>query len=157
MHFPATRVFFLILLCAFISGGCGTTSEVGDLPPAAPPATQTVRETPPRREFETRTDTVTTEKTAILSPPSAAGREPVIRYTVQIGAFKNPKNASQVQTIARTRYHLPVINDYDMNQALYQIRIGFFESQEAAQEFAEQLRREYPAEYRDSWIIQLKR
>jgi cell division septation protein DedD len=157
MHISNVVILSLIALCPFMFGSCGSTSELGDLPPAAPPAAPPAQESPVRREFETRTDTVTTEKATIPSAAPAAAREPVIRYTVQIGAFKNAQNASQVQTVARERYHLPVINDYDINQAMYQIRIGFFESQEVAQAFGERLRREFPADYRDSWVVQLKR
>ena len=76
---------------------------------------------------------------------------------VQIGAFKDPKNASRMQVTARQRYHLPVLNDYNTKYALYQIRIGFFESREAAQTFRQQMSQEHPHDYKDSWVVQLKR
>lgn len=76
---------------------------------------------------------------------------------VQIGAFKDPHNASKVQVSARNRYHMPVLNDYDIAHGYYQIRIGFFESEDAARALCERLQKEYPNDYKDSWVVQLKR
>jgi len=53
-------------------------------------------------------------------------------------------------------YRMPVLNDYLAGAGLYQIRIGFFESRENARTFQQQMKREYPSEYGDSWIVQLK-
>jgi cell division septation protein DedD len=108
-------------------------------------------------EFETRTDTIATQKSQVNAPEEPTAREPQIRYMVQIGAFRNPELASRTQTVARQRYHLPVLNDYDTKHTLYQIRIGFFESRDEAQTFRERLLQEYPQEYKDSWVVQLKR
>ena len=76
---------------------------------------------------------------------------------VQIGAFKDPQKASRVQTVARERLHMPVLNDYHTALDLYQIRIGFFETYEAAQNFRIRMQKEFPTDYEDSWIVQLKR
>ena len=76
---------------------------------------------------------------------------------VQIGAFKDPQKASRVQTVARERLHMPVLNDYHAALDLYQIRIGFFETYEAAQGFRLRMQKEFPTDYNDSWIVQLKR
>ena len=51
---------------------------------------------------------------------------------------------------------MPVLNDYHTTLGLYQIRIGFFESREAAQVFLEKMQHDFPNEYKDSWIVQLK-
>ncbi len=76
---------------------------------------------------------------------------------VQVGAYKDPQNANTVQVAARERYHLPVLNDYHTVLGLYQIRIGFFETREAAQDFLGKMQHDYPSDYKDSWIVQLKR
>lgn len=76
---------------------------------------------------------------------------------VQIGAFKDPYNASRIQTLARARYRIPVLNDFHPVYGLYQIRIGFFETVEAARGFRDRLRQEFPNDYADSWVVQLKR
>jgi cell division septation protein DedD len=74
---------------------------------------------------------------------------------VQIGAFKDAQNASRIQALARERYHQPVFNDYNTAISLYQIRLGFFETREAAREFRDRMAREFPEEYKDSWVAQL--
>ena len=97
------------------------------------------------------------EKSQLDPTTSREAREYQIKFMVQIGAFKDPQYASAVQTAARERYHMPVLNDYNTSYALYQIRIGFFETKEAAYAFRLRMRREYPADYRDAWVVQLKR
>ena len=119
-----------------------------------PPAVQQ----PPRRpDFETRTDTVAPVLRTIRKHTPSIRKEPQIRFMVQIGAFKDPEMASKVQVTARMRYHLPVLNDYHTTLGLYQIRIGFFETRTAANTFRKKMRGEYPEDYRDSWVVQLKR
>jgi cell division septation protein DedD len=76
---------------------------------------------------------------------------------VQIGAFKDPHLATAVQSTARQRYHMPVLNDYNIQVGLYQIRLGFFETRSSAQAFRRKMVQEYPADYKDSWVVQLPR
>lgn len=147
----------LLVACALTAAlsGCGSAEEASVGQPPAPPQQRTA---PPRRlEFETRTDTVTAVHGADRQPAGAPGREVQIRYMVQIGAFKDPHRASEVQAEARRRYKMPVLNDYHAALGLYQIRLGFFVSRESAHEFRQRMMKEYPAEYRDSWVVQLKR
>ena len=108
-------------------------------------------------EFETRTDTVALEKAQLDSAARHQTRELQVRYMVQIGAFKDPQYASTVQTTARARYHIPALNDYNTALGLYQIRIGFFETKAHAYAFRQQMLREYPNEYKDAWVVQLRR
>ena len=144
------------VLCLTFAAGCSSSPESQTSPPPSPqrPAGQ---QAPPQMEFETRTDTIRTLKSKPGEPARADTLETQIRYMVQIGAFRNPHNAAKVQVSARDRYHMPVVNDYDTVHGLYQIRIGFFESEEAAQAFCDRLRREYPVDYKGSWVIQLTR
>ncbi len=139
-----------------VAGGCSSGPETQSTPPLPPPAPAPQQATP-QMIFETKTDTIHTlkQKTDDLLP--TARNELQIRYMVQIGAFKDPHNASKLQVSTRDRYHMPVLNDYDIARGLYQIRIGFFESEDAARAFCHQLRKEHPDDYKDSWVIQLKR
>ncbi len=141
-------------LVVFIPG-CGSTGEQAAPPSPQVPAPHTER--PEGVQFRTRADTVTAFHAAEAGTVGAPGRAAQVRYMVQIGAFKDPKHASAVQAAARKRYRMPVLNDYLSGPGLYQIRIGFFESRENARAFKEQLKREHPSEYDDSWIVQLKR
>ncbi|MEW6509424.1 MAG: SPOR domain-containing protein [Bacteroidota bacterium] len=152
----------LLLACTFAAAmsGCGSTEEsTAEQPLPAPPPPHPASTAEPRRtlEFETRTDTVTAVHGSERSTPPIGGRIIQIRYMVQIGAFKDPHHASAVQALARQRYRMPVLNDYHAGLGLYQIRLGFFESRESARKFREQMLQAYPGEYKDSWVVQLKR
>jgi cell division septation protein DedD len=149
----------LLVACAVTAAltGCGSAEESAveqtPAPPQQRPAPAPVR----RLEFETRTDTVTALHGADRRPAGASGREVQIRYMVQIGAFKDPHRASEVQAEARKRYRMPVLNDYHAARGLYQIRLGFFVSRSSAHEFRQRMLKEHPEDYRDSWVVQLKR
>lgn len=97
------------------------------------------------------------ERALFDSDASHEARDIQIRYMVQIGAFKDPQYAAAVQTAARDRYHLPVLNDFNTSHALYQIRIGFFETREDAYNFRQKMRKDFPGDYKDAWVVQLKR
>ncbi|HCV42771.1 MAG TPA: hypothetical protein DGH68_04765 [Bacteroidetes bacterium] len=136
--------------------GCGSstdTQETQTLPPPPP----IVKQTPPKMEFETKTDTVAMEKSQRDSVGARQSRGVQVKYMVQIGAFKDPHYASDVQSIARERYHMPALNDYNTGLALYQIRIGFFETREDAYAFRKRMLQEHPGDYKDAWVVQLKR
>jgi cell division septation protein DedD len=140
--------------------GCGSSGESVDNQREAPPQEQL---SPPKEEpakklgFETRIDTVTAVHGNEHKGPQVQGHDIQIRFTVQIGAFKDPHNASTVQSKARKRFRLPVLNDYLSGAGLYQIRIGFFESRAGAHAFRQQMIQEYPDDYKDAWVVQLKR
>ncbi len=106
-------------------------------------------------EFESQTDTVNAVHTE-EGAQRVSGGQPQIRFMVQIGAFRDPHLASNVQNTARQRFKLPVLNDYNTQLSLYQIRIGFFVTREAALAFREQMQRNFPGDYTDSWLVQLK-
>jgi len=150
------RLISAPLLAGVILWGCGSSEDaVQQTPPEPPPPV--VRPVQKKPEFETKTDTIATMLKRERQQSSAPRRDPQIRFMVQIGAFKDPKNASVIQTSARQRYRLPVLNDYHTKLGLYQIRIGFFETREAAQAFRLRMRQEFPDDYKDCWVVQLKR
>jgi cell division septation protein DedD len=135
--------------------GCGSSGEPAGTGRPAPPSPRS--ESPERVQFHTQADTVLALHAAEHGTVGAPGRTAQIRFMVQIGAFRDPHRASAVQAGARKRYRMPVMNDYLAGPGLYQIRIGFFETRESARSFQQQMRRDYPSEYGDSWIVQLKR
>ncbi len=55
------------------------------------------------------------------------------------------------------RFDVQVLNEYNPRTGLYQIRVGLFDSKEAASTFQSTIRREHPGEYSDSWIVQVTR
>lgn len=105
--------------------------------------------------FVTRTDTVTTQGSEQTAAPSTSHSPVSVRFTVQIGSYRNTRYASEVQMLARERFNLPVVNDYNATRRLYQIRIGFFETDKQAAEFLAKLRAKHPNDYKDAWIVQI--
>jgi cell division protein FtsN len=143
----------IIVLSLFLLQ-CGSSEQSQQ---DVPPSQQTQGPVdPPLLRFETSMDTVDTRSTGETAAIADRRGDVQIRYMVQIGAFRDAQNASRVQATARERYHMPVINDFHTALSLYQVRIGFFETMEAAQVFRSRLQREHPADYRDSWVVQLK-
>jgi cell division protein FtsN len=135
--------------------GCGSSEEVHEPSPA--PSTPAVQPAQQKLGFETRVDTVKTVAEGEHVGTAETPRERQIRFMIQIGAFKDARNASRIQGLARDRYHMPVLNDYHTRLGLYQIRIGFFETREQALVFRQQMQSGYPTEYKDAWVVQLKR
>lgn len=135
--------------------GCGSSEEIQETPPA--PSAPAVQPAQQKLGFETRVDTVKTVSVGEHAGTADTPRERQIRFMIQIGAFKDARNASHIQGVARERYHLPVLNDYHMRLGLYQIRIGFFETRDQALVFRQQMQSGYPTEYKDAWVVQLKR
>jgi len=146
----APRPYWICLTLLVLQ--CTSTREAEQTPPP-PPQPQ---EASPL-QFETKQDTVFLQNERENGLRISSERGPEIRFMVQIGAFKDAQNASGVQTLTRERYHVPVLNDFHTGLSLYQIRVGFFETYEAAQAFRLRLQREYPGDYNDSWIVKLKR
>ena len=135
--------------------GCSTTEEPAAKPAEPLPAPRT--EPPAGVQVRTSADTVHAAFAAGRGTVGSEAKAAGDRYTVQIGAFREAPRASAVQAEARRRFHLPVLNDYHAGTALYQIRIGFFGTLDEAREFRDRMRHDYPAEYRDSWIVHLRR
>jgi cell division septation protein DedD len=155
----ASRI--LSALCFLLLAGCGSAEKAQqeEQPPGNPAAVlpePAPAQQPPR--FESQTDTVTATRESEQEAAIDSGMaNPEVRFMIQIGAFQDPQNASVAQNLARERYHLPVLNDYTAHIGLYQIRIGFFETRETAHEFLVRMQTGYPQDYKDSWVVQLKR
>lgn len=150
---------FVILCIAALLTSCGSIEEMQQeevLPPVVQPE-PVIKSPEPPPSFETNTDTVVMTNTQPAVPQADSLRQPEIRFMVQIGAFKDPTNASVIQGLARERYRMPVFSDYNSTIAMYQIRIGFFESRETAQAFRQKMSDDFPNDYRDAWVVQLAR
>jgi cell division septation protein DedD len=148
-----TAVALSALLLSFGTMGCGSGEEMTQEETVAP---DTVRVPEPVR-FETQIDTIHTQRNSRPAIPPPHSVPEAIRFMVQIGAFKNPRNANALQQQARARFHQPVLNDYHTTYSLYQIRIGFFATREEAEQFRQQLQEQFPGDYKDAWVVQLKR
>lgn len=152
---------FTILLAPVFLAGCASSSDADREWLNIPPMDTTAHTRLPdgqagKTTFETHTDTVNAEgaRTRTQTQSGVEGSS-AVRFTVQIGSFADAKNASIVQAAARQRYQLPVVNEYNAQRKRYQIRIGFFESREAAIAFCARLKSDFPQEYKDAWVAQI--
>lgn len=155
------RPCIVVLACSLFLGGCATTDGTrtdATVPEATPPSTPPPQ--PPAQqpeEFVARVDTIEAAGLAVTAgtDTTVAGGE--ILFSIQIGAYKEPANASAAQSHARERYTLPVLNEFQERQGLYRIRIGNFATREEAAAHLVRMRTAFPTDYRDSFILQLQR
>lgn len=159
------RPCIAFLACSLFLGGCaatdGTRSDAAApdaAPPGAPPPQPAVQQQP--EEFVARVDTIEAAGSAATGGAAVADSTIVtgeVFFSVQIGAFKEPANASVAQALARERYTFPVLNEFQERQGLYRIRIGNFATRDEATAHLVRMRTTFPADYRDSFILQLER
>ena len=149
------RLILPALMVVGLFTGCGTSEQTEETSaPLAPPPTQPAPPAPP--EYRSQVDTVSALQAAPLSPDSSGAAAAQERYVVQIGAFKDPALANTAQSLARQRYAMTVLNDYNPLVGLYQIRVGFFDTKEEAYLFRARIQKEFPEEYTDAWVVQFK-
>jgi rare lipoprotein A len=75
----------------------------------------------------------------------SASSEPGI-FAVQVGAFRDRRNADRMKSLIEGRHGPVVILGFDRGDGtFYRVRVGSESSEDAARELAQQLRRENPA------------
>lgn len=146
----------LLTACLLALAGCAVTEEATEMS-GSPPLTGPEQTQTPPVAFETRVDTIEARKADDPAHIETEKAETEIHWAVQIGAFKDPRNASIVQSLARERYSVPVLNEFNPDLSLYQIRIGSFATREEARVLLRRMQAEYPGEYKDSWVVQCRR
>lgn len=156
------RPCIVVLACSLFLGGCaatdGTRNEAS-VPGAATvstPAPQPTAQQQPE-EFVARVDTIEAAGTAGAVVADTTLADGAVLFSIQIGAYKEPANASAAQSQARERYTLPVLNEFQPSPGLYRIRIGNFSTREEATAHLVRMRVAFPADYKDSFILQLQR
>lgn len=156
------RPCIAFLTCSLFLGGCaatdGTRNDTSAPEAAAPaptPLPSAVQQPP--EEFVARVDTIEAAGMAGSAATDTTVDGGAMLFSIQIGAFKEPANASAAQALARSRYTLPVLNEFQERPGLYRIRIGTFATREEATAHLVRMRTAFPADYRDSFILQLER
>jgi cell division septation protein DedD len=84
------------------------------------------------------------------APADTAGG---MAFTVQIGAFAEPKNALRAQRLAKELFEAyPVFNHFEPSLKLYRVSIGKFGNREEAVEFLKAVINVLPKEYSSCWV-----
>lgn len=156
---------FLVLSCflpfVLFLPGCGSSEEGTQENTAAvgqevqpPPAQKT-----PPASVETRTDTIATVRQPLPEPepPQKSVTGMIARYRVQVGAFRKAANATALENRVKGRYSLPTTSEYSQARGVYRVRIGEFQTFSEASAFRAKIRKEYPSEFGDAWIVDTER
>jgi len=162
----------LTLLCCFLLvlavmlAGCGASSDQT----AAANQNTTPAVTPPKRTVgvpvpvpDAQTDTVnvavqkaqkppyeTTDPVKTTLPPSA-----LVKYCVQVGAYKLQDNADVVASLAKSRFAKNVYTILDATTSLYKVMVGDFTAKDDARMFRDRMVQQYPGDYKDAWVSEL--
>ena len=77
-------------------------------------------------------------------------------FALQIGAFQQEVNASRIAEIFKKRSDKHINQFYDASVKLYRVLVGSFSTKEEANAFQAQLKKEFPKEYPESWVAEVK-
>ena len=78
-------------------------------------------------------------------------------YSVQIGAYKLRSNIENNKKILEKRFRQPVIIFFENGIKMTRMCVGNFPTKSAAMSFLLQMQKQYPGEYRQAWVAELKK
>jgi cell division septation protein DedD len=142
----------------------GTETQPAPAKTPAPVTPAVVKTTPPvqtnRQGFTTKEDTIEVEsaqknRRPEHTPVVVQRRAPVVKttYGVQIGAFKEEKNAQRATGTLAKRYKKPAAFFFDEGLKIFKVTIGNFATEQEAKQFAAAMKKKYPKEYKNVWVI----
>ncbi|MGA9119247.1 MAG: SPOR domain-containing protein [Bacteroidota bacterium] len=144
-----------VLLGAAICPGCGSTDDVSQqTDQEKQPQPQAAAAQPPV-SIETRTDTIASIHQQVPEPETAP-RLPALSnglYRVQVGAFRKAANATTWENFSKKRLGQPAVSEYSERLGVYRVRVGAFETMREVLTFWRKIRKEYPKEFGDAWVI----
>ena len=82
---------------------------------------------------------------------------PPNKFTVQVGAFQSTGSADRTADLAGDRYTRSIYTFFDETGGFYKVYIGIFNTKEEARRFRDRMAQQYPGDYRDAWVAELKR
>jgi cell division protein FtsN len=77
-------------------------------------------------------------------------------FALQIGAFQQEVNANRIADIFKKHSDKPIDQFYDASVKLYRVLVGSFSTKEEANAFQAQLKKDFPKEYSESWVTEVK-
>jgi cell division septation protein DedD len=78
-------------------------------------------------------------------------------YSVQIGAFRISFNADRCLRLIKKRTTYSTVHFYDKAIKMYRVTVGHFIKKEEAFAFRKSLKKNFPKDYRDCWVVEMKR
>lgn len=164
------------LLLIALLGGCAASGDLSEesqegSAAAVQPETTAVVPAPAkpsapaqtnRQGFTTKEDTIEVESAqrshpsdhlpAMVQPHAAAAMHG--EFAVQIGAFRNEANARRTKELFERRFTRTAATMlFDEAAGLYRVSAGDFTTQKEAMRFAASLRKKYPREYKQAWVV----
>lgn len=166
-----------VVVCVGLSG-CSATEEslddeyVTDVQTSesersidAPDATAQDAKQPPsagrsQRRFTVQADTLTVQskkKEKPKTPPVTVNKSASQKYySIQIGAYRLKSNADRNYARSLKRFRQPVIRFYEKGIKMERVCVGHFSSFTMARAFLKKIQQQYPADYPDAWVAELK-
>jgi hypothetical protein len=82
---------------------------------------------------------------------------PLNKFTVQVGAYQSRQSADRTAGLAGDRFTRNIYTFYDAEGNFFKVFIGVFDSKEEARRFRDRMAQQYPQDYRDAWVAELKK
>ncbi len=133
----------------------GEHEELEEAPKPPEPSSPT-----PEKVVEVDSPIVPSERSPLLiepeptDQPGSPGIE-TVKFTVQIAAFRTRLQAEELLAILQRAGYVADIFESDRTESTtyFRVRVGQFPTQEEARELGSNLRRRFPRQVRDFWII----
>ena len=127
---------------------------------SAPETKQQPVSVPSNRRFNVQADTLTVQskkKELLKTPPlTVKNSVPQKYYSVQIGAYRLKSNTDRNYALSLKRFQQPVIRFYEKGIKMERVCVGHFSSLKMAQTFLKKIQKQYPADYTEAWVAELK-
>jgi cell division protein FtsN len=127
---------------------------------SAPETSQQPVSVSSNRRFNVQADTLTVQskkKEKLNTPPlTVKNSAPQTYYSVQIGAYRLKSNTDRNYMLSLKRFQLPVIRFYEKGIKMERVCVGHFSSLKMAQAFLKKIQKQYPADYAEAWVAELK-
>lgn len=128
-------------LLGFALQGCSSEEEIPALPTPATPATEPAAKTVAAAEPELKPIAPAAEEPASISPPAVPGSLGTTgSYVIQVGIQPSEKGANKIagklSESGITSYLARVENPGELEGTYYRVRIGYFETKAAAEQYA---------------------
>lgn len=151
-------LFFGVLVAAGCSGSSDQTEKT-----ALPPPSTTTNKQAAGASLPASADTVNVAVQNAQKPSYESSDRPktplvpsaIVKYSVQIGAYKLQDNAEVVASLAKSRFAKNVHTVLDAATGLYKVMVGDFAVKDEARIFRDRMVQQYPGDYKDAWVSEL--